>query len=113
MSLNGIVRVEIKIRASSRSRTALCEIDGSRSDSSSLWLLVSLNVSAVQPELFRAVACINTVTRMGGLWEMERLQLTIATPVLSIWRGEMVLRCVRKAWWMKAQRRSHGDENFG
>lgn len=76
-----------KLGTLSRSLTAAYGTGGSRSDSSSLWLLVSLNVSAAQSELFRAIACINTVTCMGGLWEMERLQLTIAAPVLSIWKG--------------------------
>lgn len=46
--------------------------------------LSSLNVSAAQPELCRATACITAVTCMGGLWEMERFQLKRAAPFLSV-----------------------------
>lgn len=87
-SLLSISKVEIEItahgQALSRGHNGPCGMGGSRRGLSSFWLAVSLNVSAAQPELCRATACITAVTCMGGLWEMERFQLKRAAPVLSV-----------------------------
>lgn len=87
-SLCSISKVEIEITAHgwalSRSHISPCGACGSLSGLSSFWLAVSLNVSAAQPELCRAAACIAAVTCMGGLWEMERFQLKRAALVLAV-----------------------------
>ncbi|XP_016304501.1 S-adenosyl-L-methionine-dependent tRNA 4-demethylwyosine synthase-like [Sinocyclocheilus anshuiensis] len=88
LSLLSISKVEIEItargKALSRGHIGSCGTGGSWSGLSSFWLAVSLNVSAAQPELYRATACITAVTCMGGWWEMERFQLKRAAPFLSV-----------------------------
>lgn len=107
-SLLSISKVEIEItahgQALSHGHNGPCGTGGSRRGLLSFWLAVSLNVSAAQPELCRATACITAVTCMGGLWEMERFQLKRAALVLSVWRRRGA-ESRRAAVGTKAQRR--------